>query len=115
MITLCLVAAAVDGDTLRCADGTRLRIAGIEANERNSTCHIERCPAMLYAQAKRVVWAMTVGKTLRCVPLGRSYKRIVARCTFADGRDLRCAVVASGAAVHWPVYVRRYRLGGCNG
>lgn len=109
----CTVIAIADADSLRCANKTRVRIAGIEANERNGTCHIERCPAMPYHQAKAIVWRMTYRRTLRCEALGRSYKRTVARCTFADGRDLRCAVVASGAAVDWPRYIVRYRLGEC--
>ena len=109
----CEVVAIADADTIRCRSGLRVRVAGIEANERNGTCHIERCPAMPYAQAKRVVWAMTVGRTLRCTPVGKSYQRTVARCTL-NGRDLRCQINATGAAVDWPRYVKQYRLEKCN-
>lgn len=32
-LAFCIVAAVPDGDTIRCADGTRLRLAGIDAPE----------------------------------------------------------------------------------
>ena len=113
MILLCLVAAVTDGDTLRCQTGERVRIAGIEANELRGGCHIARCPAMPGPEARRVVERLTLRRTLSCEPVGRSYSRIVARCSFADGRDLRCAIVRAGAAVDWPAFVQRYGLGGC--
>lgn len=39
----CIVVYVTDGDTLRCTDGTRIRIAGIEAREKSGRCHIARC------------------------------------------------------------------------
>lgn len=109
---LCLVLSVHDGDTLRCQDGTRVRIAGIESNELSGGCHLPVCAAMPAQEARETVRRMVEGKTLRCVQVGTSYKRVVARCMF-DGRDLRCAIVATQAAVDWPAYVRRYGLGRC--
>lgn len=56
---------------------------------------------------------LTLGKRLTCEPTGRSYSRVVARCTLPDGRSLSCAVIAAGAAVRWDRYWRRYRMGEC--
>ena len=113
MILLCLVAAVTDGDTLRCQSGERVRIAGVEANELRGGCHVARCAAMPGPEARRVVSRLVLHRTLSCEPVGRSYRRIVARCSFADGRDLRCAIVRAGAAVDWPNYVKKYNLRNC--
>lgn len=114
MITtfLCL-ALAIDGDTLSCRNGPHVRIAGIEANELHGGCHLASCPAMPGPEARDTMAAMVDGKTLRCLPLGRSYRRIVASCRLPDGRELRCALLAPGAAVRWQAYERRYGLGAC--
>lgn len=113
MIFLCLVAAVTDGDTLRCQTGERVRIAGIEANELRGGCHVARCAAMPGPEARRIVSRLVLHRTLSCEPVGRSYGRIVARCSFSDGRDLRCAVLRAGAAVDWARYVVRYGLAPC--
>lgn len=112
---LCLVSAIPDADSLTCADGTRIRIAAISALERNGECNsVPSCPTMRHAQAQPIVARMTLGKRLSCVQVGKSYNRIVARCSFADGHDLGCAIIASGAAVDWPKYRRQYGLPGCD-
>lgn len=64
-------------------------------------------------RARVIVTHMVLHRTLTCQPVGRSYARIVATCTFADGRDLSCAVLAAGAAVVWETYWRRYGMGEC--
>ncbi|WP_249340554.1 hypothetical protein [Sphingomonas sp. 2SG] len=59
---------------------------------------------------------LTLGKRLTCQPQGKSYSRIVARCTLPDGRSLSCAVIAAGAAgaaVRWDWYWRQYGMGEC--
>lgn len=109
---LCL-ALAIDGDTIACRNGPHARVAGVEANELHGGCHLNACPAMPGPDARRVMSRLVDGKTLHCEAVGRSFKRLVAVCTLPDGRDLRCALVASGAAVDWPGYVRRYRLVRC--
>ena len=56
---------------------------------------------------------LVLGKRLICLPMGKSYQRLVARCTLPDGRSLSCATLAAGAAVRWDWYWRRYRMGEC--
>ena len=102
----CTVTAAGDGDTIT-----------VEANELRGGCHIAVCPAMPARQAQRVVSRLTLHQRLTCQPVGRSYQRVVARCTFVGsiGKpiDLSCAAIAAGAAVRWPAYWTRYRMGEC--
>ncbi|MBX9859023.1 MAG: thermonuclease family protein [Sphingomonas sp.] len=109
---LCFVAAVHDGDTLRCASGERVRIAGIEANELRGGCHLPRCAPLSGPAARAVATRLVLRRTLRCEALGRSYARVVARCSL-EGRDIGCAFVAAGAAVEWPRYRRQLGLGPC--
>lgn len=108
---ICLIVAATDADTLRAicnGQPQRIRLAGIEANERKGGCHLPVCPPIPHSRAKPIAERLALGKTLTFTVHGRSGKRIV-----ADNRELRCQLVASGAAVEWPMFVRRYRLRSC--
>lgn len=111
-MTPCEVIAVHDGDTLRCQDGRRIRIAGIEARELSGACHIARCAPATGQQARDVLWRLTYRQTLACEAVGASYRRIVARCR-VNGVDVRCAMIRAGAAVDWPAYSKRYRLEVC--
>lgn len=110
---ICIVAAVHDGDTFTCADGTAIRIAGIEARELSGQCHVPRCALASGAEARTVLMRLIYRQTLTCNPLDSSYRRVVASCTLAGGRDLRCAMLATGAVVNWPFYAKLYRLAHC--
>ncbi len=113
---LCLVAAVPDADTIRCADGTRFRLAGISALERNGRCNsAPDCPTMRHAQAQPIVARMIQGKTLRCRVVGKSWGRIVGDCSLPSVARLSCAIIASGAAVRWDRWWKQYGLEGCDG
>jgi endonuclease YncB( thermonuclease family) len=71
------------------------------------------CDDRAAAHAQSIVSRLTLGKRLTCQPRGKSYSRIVARCTLPDGRSLSCAVIAAGAAVRWDRYWRQYGMGEC--
>lgn len=111
---LCLVASVHDADTLRCADGTKLRVAAVNAREVDGSC-IRRapCPVMRHAQAKPLVERLVLGRTLRCRRVGVSYARVVADCRLPGGEDLPCAIVRTGAAAWWSAYALRYRMRTC--
>lgn len=111
---LCLVASVTDADTIRCDDGTRVRIAGINARERDGSCNHNPCPAMRHEQAKPIVERLVLHKRLTCEQVGTSYRRIVARCTLPGGADLSCAIIATGAANRWDRYWREYRMEPCH-
>jgi endonuclease YncB( thermonuclease family) len=98
----CRVASITDGDTLRCADGTRVRIAGIDAPETSDCRSGRQCVAGDAQASKRSLAALAGGQMLTCEPVGTSYNRVVAFCS-AGGVDLSCAQVRAGQAV------RRYQ------
>lgn len=91
---ICTNPGTVDGDTLRCQDGTRIRLWGIDAPER----HDQAGPA-----STRALAAIVSNRTLTCQRKGRSYERIVARC-FVGRTDVAGEMVRQGQAVDWPKY-----------
>ena len=94
----CSVVSVTDGDTLRCADGTRVRIAGIDAPEITPCAEGRQCTPGDASASKRALASMASGRTLSCQRVGTSYKRAVAFCS-AGGTDLSCAQVKAGHAV----------------
>lgn len=94
----CSVASITDGDTLRCADGTRIRIAGIDAPEISPCSPGRKCVAGDAQASKRSLASLAAGRVLQCRRVGTSYKRIVAFCS-VRGVDLSCAQVRAGQAV----------------
>jgi endonuclease YncB( thermonuclease family) len=112
----CLVIAVPDGDGLRCKSGETIRLAAINAAElHGAPCPKDRpCPLMSGRQAKATLEQMVLGRTLKCRPVGTSYRRIVADCEY--GRTtVSCALVRVGAAAWWQSYADRYRLRPCHG
>jgi endonuclease YncB( thermonuclease family) len=92
----CFLTSVTDGDTLRaaCPEPTRIRIAGIDAPER------DECPDPA-ARATDALQALATGP-LTVTPLYQDrYGRTVATVT-AQGRDLGQAMLATGLAKAWP-------------
>lgn len=107
----CVPMQVHDGDTFRCASGERIRLAGIDSNELNGTCHTA-CAPMPARQARDYLAGLVLGKRVVCEPTGRSYRRVVAWCSV--GRlDLSCAMIRAGAAVRWQRYDPEGWLKGC--
>ncbi|WP_420137590.1 thermonuclease family protein [Sphingomonas sp.] len=106
-----VVASVHDGDTLRLADGTRIRLQGIDANELDGSCHVE-CAVRSATEARDSLRALALGKTVSVDPTGRSYDRITGWVSVA-GRDLSCAQVKGGYAIRWARYDREGRLLKC--
>jgi endonuclease YncB( thermonuclease family) len=113
---VCRVASVHDGDTMRCADGTRIRLQGIDANELDGSCHND-CAQMPAETARARLETLALGHVADCRPTGTSYRRIVARCSVAGSRgkqfDLSCAQVTAGAAVIWRRFDPDHRLDRC--
>lgn len=106
----CTVASITDGDTLRCTDGKRVRIAGINAREHDGTCNIGApCPAASPHEATSALSALASGQVLRCKPNGRTYNRIAAFCRTSGGVDLSCAMLHSGTVARWDRHWRGHR------
>lgn len=121
---VCHVVSLHDADgPIRCRNGVKIRVAGVNARETDGTCRSNApCPVMRHEQAKPIAERLVLHKTLTCKKVDRSWKRIVAVCSFTGfdqqrGKvgqiDLRCALNASGATVDWPEYVARYGLARC--
>jgi micrococcal nuclease len=87
----------IDGDTLD-INGTRIRLAGIDA------------PEMDHPYGKTAKWALVnlcKGSEVRAVFDGDlSHDRTVATCYLPDGRDLSAEMVKAGMAVDWPKFSR---------
>jgi endonuclease YncB( thermonuclease family) len=116
----CNVIRVHDGDgPLTCANGARIRIAGVQSPDFESAepCRVGKpgyvCDDGRARAAKRVTEGLTLGKRLTCSAVDHSWNRVVARCWLPDNRSLSCAVVARGAARRWESYWRRYRMGDC--
>ncbi|MEG3089397.1 thermonuclease family protein [Sphingomonas sp. PB4P5] len=117
---LCLVTRVHDGDgPLWCGNGMKVRVAGIQAPdfENAEPCRKPKpnyvCSDAQAERSRRIVERLALNKTMSCQPVGRSYQRVVARCTLPDGRSLSCAILAAGAAARWDSYWHRYRMGEC--
>ncbi|PKP92251.1 MAG: nuclease [Alphaproteobacteria bacterium HGW-Alphaproteobacteria-16] len=109
---ICALALSVDGDTLRCRDQGRVRLARIDAPELHGCPRPRRCAPGDGRASKANLARLIEGKrvTCRAVPadprrpnggVRDRYGRIVARCS-AGGRDLGAAQLGGGFAVRWP-------------
>jgi endonuclease YncB( thermonuclease family) len=103
----CDVAYVNDGDTLRCKDGTRVRLHAIAARETDGSCSQGHpCPT---ASASMSTSALTqlAGRRITCIQTGTSYQRVTAICRNDAGVEINCAMVERGAAVVWDRFNRQ--------
>lgn len=104
---MCTVAKVNDGDTLRCADGTRVRLHAVAARESNETCSPGHpCPSASAAAATSALTRMVAGQTLACMETGTSYNRVTAICWTPQGVEVNCAMIKSGTTVVWDRFNR---------
>src|SRR4051812_46481938 len=94
----------IDGDTID-VSGTRIRLYGIDAPEKQQTC--EGSEGQIYEcgrDASAVMAELTVGHTVDCEPqAGDRYGRTVAICSNESG-DIGAAMVRRGWAVPYMRY-----------
>lgn len=126
LVFICTPVAVWDGDgPVWCAEGPRVRLAGIAARESDETCRSNQpCPNASAIAARDALVGLLGGahgkrpeghvvvraRPMQCVsrgPAGGS--RTAAFCTLADGRDLSCALVATGKVLRWDRYWRGHR------
>ena len=117
-----------DGDgPLWCAEGPRIRLAGIAARESDGTCRSNQpCPAATAEQAKAALvsllgrrtgtsregHALVTGPALTCRSVGSAGgARTAAWCSSLRVGDLSCAMVATRTVLVWPRYWRRHGCG----
>lgn len=98
------IARVTDGDTLK-INGTRIRIAGIDAPESDQTCatpsgRIWRCGDIATAALGKFV----AGQIVTCIGSERDRnRRVIATCS-TEGQDIGGWMVQSG----WAMAYRRY-------
>lgn len=98
----CAVASITDGDTLRCRDGSRIRLHAVAARETDGTCSPGHpCPSASAEAATNELRRLAQGQTLRCQSTGRSYDRVTAICWTPAGVEINCAMIRSGTALIW--------------
>lgn len=115
-----------DGDgPIACAEGPKIRLAGIAAREIDGTCkRAHPCPRAGGVNARdhlvkllggaagstQTGHVVVRGPALRCRSEGSGKReRTAAWCRTASGINLNCAMVASGYALRWATYDRRDR------
>ena len=98
----CDVAYVNDGDTLRCEDGTRIRLHAVAAREADETCSPGHpCPAASAASATAELRRLAANRTITCERIGQSYNRITAICWTPANVEINCAMIRSGTTVVW--------------
>lgn len=103
----CRVVSVHDGDTLRCADGTRIRLHAVAAREIDGTCSPGHpCPSASAESARDTLRQLAADDTINCVSTGKSYDRVTAICRNSRAVEINCAMVRSGTAVVWDRYDR---------
>lgn len=103
----CDVAYVNDGDTLRCRDGTRVRLHAIAAREADGSCAAGHpCPNASPEDSKATLQQLAGGR-LNCIRTGASYGRVTAICDNDDGVEINCAMVERGLAARWERFDRQ--------
>jgi endonuclease YncB( thermonuclease family) len=103
----CDVAYVNDGDTLRCQDGTRIRLHAVAARETDNSCSPGHpCPTAS-AAASTAALTRLAGSRITCIRIGQSYERVTAICHNTSGVEINCAMVESGAALIWDRFNRQ--------
>lgn len=122
----CTPTAVYDGDgPVWCAEGPKIRIAGVAAREMDDTCRPNQpCPPVGAIDARdRLVrlfggprGSLATGHiivrsaAMTCISEGSAGgSRTAAWCTSPAFGDLSCAVIRAGGAVEWPRYWRDHR------
>jgi endonuclease YncB( thermonuclease family) len=96
-------ATVIDGDSLR-LEGEGIRLAGIDAPERDQSCSAERREYPCGKVARRALAEMTEGRAVTCFGTRRDrYGRRLGRCE-VSGDDLGAVLVRRGLAVSYGSY-----------
>lgn len=115
-----------DGDgPVWCAEGPRIRLAGIAAREMDGTCRSSQpCPAESAENARDALvelvgkrtgvgaqgHILVNGPTMQCVSTGSAGgDRTGAWCVSPRGGDLSCSMVATGTVLRWGRYWNDHR------
>jgi endonuclease YncB( thermonuclease family) len=124
---ICTPVRVWDGDgPIWCAEGPKIRLAGIAAREIDESCRPGHpCPRGSGRAARdalvrligtprglsRQGHVIVSGRPLRCMSHGSGKgERTAASCVTGAGVDLSCAMVRGGHALRWQQHERRGRV-----
>lgn len=94
-----LISAVSDGDTLRAADGRRIRLYGVDCPEKRQSRG---------ADATAITQRLTLGRTVQLETVDQdTYGRVVAIVGLDDGSVLQEELLKAGAAWFYDQYCRR--------
>jgi endonuclease YncB( thermonuclease family) len=103
----CAVSYVHDGDTLRCSDGTRIRLHAVAAREVDGSCSSGHpCPKASAAAATARLRQLADARTIQCEAISTSYDRVTAVCWTPAGEEINCAMIESGVALVWDRFNR---------
>lgn len=122
---VCTPTAVWDGDgPIWCAEGPKVRLAGIAAREIDESCRPGHpCPNASGLEARDTLVGFLGGPMgkletghvrvraakMRCISDGGAGgSRTAAWCVTVEGLDINCAMVRSGVALRWDRYWRRH-------
>jgi len=122
----CTPTAVYDGDgPIWCAEGPKVRLAGIAAREMDGSCNSgQPCPSASAKAARDHLVGLFGGprgtlstghvrveaRPMTCRSDGGARgDRTAAWCDMANGTDLNCAMVRSGTTLRWDRYWRGHR------
>jgi len=122
----CTPTAVWDGDgPIWCAEGPRIRVAGVAAREIDNSCKARQpCPAISGVDARDRLVGILGGErgrlptghivvrapAMRCISEGSAGgSRTAAWCSSPLVGDLSCALISAGGAVRWSRYWRDHR------
>ena len=117
----CTPARVWDGDgPVWCAEGPRIRLAGIAAREIDDSCRANQpCPDASAVEARDALvkligvptgrsmegHVLVKGPSMRCTSVGNGVgTRTAAWCVSPEGGDVSCAMVKGGWALKWDRY-----------
>ena len=104
---VCDVAYVNDGDTLRCEDGTRIRLHAVAARETDGACSPGHpCPTASAASATAELRRLAGNRMITCERIGQSYNRVTAICWTPADVEINCAMIRSGTTVVWDRFNR---------
>ena len=118
LVFACTPVAVWDGDgPIHCAEGPKVRLAGIAAREISGGCREHHpCPRAAGEAARdnlvrilggargmaREGHVLVQGPRLSCRSFGMTYGRVAALCSAPEVGDLSCTQVRAGVALPWP-------------
>lgn len=103
---VCKVVSVHDGDTFTCENGNKIRIWGIDTPEIPPRVKTAQKGGI---EARNFLEKMILNQELECIKKGKSYKRIVAKCSL-NSNDIAIPMLKNEYAVEERKYSKGFYL-----